>query len=160
MSTKSINLKHDDAVGLADIIEKDPRVGGPSEALKYCFEDAARIIPNWESVIEKAKELDYAKNIPERDIGVTRTFIVEDEVYIRVFNSVKEQLHMKKPQASFLTRLCIYASRVKYYEEKIENTEQQIIDIDGVELMRQVCEKTYELIKKGNIEDIERYLEV
>lgn len=159
MATKSINLKHDDAVGLADIVEKDPRVGGPSEALRYCFEDAARENPDWQKVIDEAKTLNYDVQIPESDIGVTRTFIVEDDVYSTVFSSVTKQLNMKKPQVSFLTRLCIYAARVKLFQQT-KQQEVVIKNIDSLELMKQVCNKTVELIRAGRISEIEKFLEV
>lgn len=163
MATKSINLRREDAVGLSVIIEKDPRVErGASEALRYCFEDAARDIPDWNKVREDAKGLDYEIKIPENDIGVTRTFLVEDEVYLKVFKSVVEQLNMKKPQVSFLTRLCIYAARLRlesknFNKKKIEVT---IEKVDGVELLRRVNEKAAKLIQAGEVEVINKFLEV
>lgn len=160
MITKSINMKHDDAVSLADIISKDNRFNGPSEALKYCFEDAAREIPHWEKVIEQAKKLDYKADIQESDIGATRTFLVEEEVYMSVLESVKEQFKMKKPQASFLTRLCLSNARIKFYFTKNKDLEIKAESIDAAELLLKVQMQALKLLKKGEFESITKFLEM
>lgn len=159
-ATKSINLKHDDAVGLSVIVEKDHRIErGPSEALRYCFEDAAREIPDWNDVLEKAKKLDYTIDIPESAVGITRTFLVEDKTYEEVFKSVCEQMNMKKPQVSYLTRLCIYAARLRLETGKEETRDAVKVEaVDGVSLLMRVNQKAAMLIKGGNLKKIEEFL--
>lgn len=166
MLTKSLRLTKVDAVGLAEIIQKDPRIEhGASEALRICFEDAAAniTITSWKEISEKAKKLNNsAIEIEESLLETTKTFLVDEEVFHIVRNSIIEELGLSRPRISFIARLCIYNARLNLYSEKEESekTEMKIKNVDAIDLFIHVNNKTAELIREGRIIDIEKYLEV
>ena len=131
MLSKSIKLNKQDNIGLADIVKNDPRVErGPSEALRICFEDAASNIPDWDEVMKKADdELEY----PENDTlegNDTKTFLVDEDIYSKVFESVCQQLNCTRPRASFITRLCIFNTRLKLHAQTAQIVDTRESDND------------------------------
>ncbi len=181
MLTKSIRLNKQDGIGLADIIANDPRVErGPSEALRICFEDAATFIPTWKDVKELARKLEYPENLVLEG-NDTKTFVVSEEVYCRVYNSICEQLGCTRPRASFITRLCIYNTRLKLRDEQLQekeklhlesldnihdagsgntekNTTINITNIEAVELLKEVNQKAANLIIRGDYRKVLDFL--
>lgn len=158
MLTKSIRLTKEDSIGLADIIKNDPRVErGPSEALRICFEDAATSIPIWREVNELAQKLDYTENVILEG-NETKTFLVSEDVFNKVFDSICAQFGSTRPRASFITRLCIYNTRLKLYDqsqekihsESINNIHSKVDEFKDLSTDDKLVE-IYKLLIKGGI---------
>lgn len=126
--TKSIRLTKEDAVSLADIVEKDPRVErGSSEALRICYEDAAANIPNWKEILEESRHLDYSgRDADDSKELSTISFLVGEKEFMAVLESVRSQMELSRPRISYITRLCIYAARLKLYQKQHER--QKVCD--------------------------------
>lgn len=162
MMTKSIRLTNSDSLFLADIVLKDQRIErGPSEAIRLCFEDAAKNIPSWKEVGEKAKK--FKKNDAENTESTfeTRTFKVEEKVFKMVRDSINNQLGLSKPRISFITRLCIYNAWLKLHKgvDDEEPINIEVKNVDAVDLFIRVSNRTAELFREGRISDIKKYLE-
>ena len=129
--SKSIRLTAEDRIGLADIVANDPRVErGPSEALRICFEYAALNIPNWKDVKEKAKSLDYPDGLKFEGCD-TKTFLVPKEVFGTVLESINTRLGTTRPRVSFITRLCIYNTRLKLHSVSCDTVPASLCETDG-----------------------------
>lgn len=123
---KSLKLNENDVLVLEEIVERDVRITTPAEAFTVAFEDAAAFSPNWKDVIEQSKTLQFEKHTPELAINSVKSFIVNTEDYIRVVDSVNDQLDTKRPRSSFVTRMAITALLIKLrnrseFKENIKN---------------------------------------
>ena len=146
MLNKSIRLTKEDVIGLQELIDHDPRIEkGQSEALYYCFKDAAANIPNW-SVVAKAKfKVKSDVEIDPADYSNIRTFSIEEQDFDKVVSSIKDQLCLMKPRISFMIRLCILAARMrlnseKTVEKKIAPVDVEKVRIDGISLIRKIAD--------------------
>ncbi|NLJ19385.1 hypothetical protein [Globicatella sulfidifaciens] len=148
MINKSIRLTKEDVFGLNEIINNDPRIEkGQSEALYYCFKDAATVIPEpeWRQVAKAKFESDRDIEISSDEYSNIRTFKIEQNDFDKVSNSIKEQLDMTRPRFSFIARLCILAARMRLRDErtrdeKIARVEIEKVNVDGVALIRKIAE--------------------
>ena len=115
MITKSIKLSKEDAINLADIVKKDPRLErGFSEAIRICCEDAALHIPRWDAVLKESKDLDYTgEDTDSSKESSTISFLVGEDTFYQILTSVREQLGYARPRSTFVTRLCIKAARLR-----------------------------------------------
>jgi hypothetical protein len=147
MLNKSIRLTKDDAVGLQEIINHDPRVEkGQSEALYYVFKDAADNIPVW-SEVAKVKFSNNSDVEIDQDYSSIRTFYIDENDFDTVVNSFYDQLNLKKVRISYMTRLCIAAARMKLKSEQtpemcinIPFVEADRVRVDGIALIRKLAE--------------------
>lgn len=147
MLTKSIRLKKADAICLSEVMENDPRVErGSSEALRICYEDAALNIPDWKNVVEIANKFEFDTEINENDLE-TKSFVVADDIFNRVVESINTQLEITNPRISFVTRLCIYAAKIKV-SDVAENT-MSATSFEEVELLRRIMNISVQMIRRG-----------
>ena len=117
MLNKSIKLSEKDRICLGDIIKRDHRMlKGPSEALRVIVEEAAENVPDWREVQRRADELGYPKELMiGTDIG---TFKIDEEAFLTVFGTIKQQLRLTKPRTSFVIRMCLLHARLKLQSDK------------------------------------------
>ncbi len=146
MISKSIQLTKADYAALKEIIDKNPRIEkGMSEALRICYEDATANIPNWKEVIKKSKSLDYPHMDEFTDKKVV-TFVVDENIFTKVYESIKNQLRLSRPRVSYVTRLCIQAAWVNLSADKEEilKPETSVVvgksTTDGIVLIRKFAE--------------------
>lgn len=114
MLNKSIKLKNSDAAYLSAILASDdPRVHnrGTSEVLHIIFDEAAQNTPNWKKVLKRGNELENSE-AEDSMTGETKTFLVSEENYNAVYESVSKQLQLQKPRGSYLTRLALLSFRL------------------------------------------------
>ncbi len=141
---KSIRLTAEDARGIQDMIQRDPRIEkGQSEALYYAFKDAAENIPDW-NIVANAKFDDTGIEM-DPDSGYTKSFSVDEQDFATVVESLKSQLNIQKVRISYMTRLCIMASRMRLNEISEKDVQKKggrkvSIKIEGVSLIRQIAE--------------------
>ena len=110
---KSLKLNDKDVLILDEIVERDVRITTPAEAFTVAFEDAATFSPNWKEVIEQSTTLEFEKNTSELTVNNVKSFIVDAEDYIKVVESVNNQIDTKRPRSSFVTRMAITALLIK-----------------------------------------------
>lgn len=147
MLNKSIRLTREDAIGLQEIINQDPRVEkGQSEALYYVFKDAANNIPVWSDVAKIKFNNDIDVEI-DSDYSNIRTFYIDENDFDTVVNSFYDQLNLKKVRISYMTRLCIAAARIKLKSQNspemgfsIPFVESERVRVDGIALIRKLAE--------------------
>lgn len=158
MLNKSIRPTKEDIIGIHKIIEGDMRVEkSQSEALFYAYKDAAENIPDW-NAIKKLKFNDDSE-VDDQTYGGTMSFMVDENDFEIVVESLKQQLNIEKVRISYMTRLCILAARTRLTPAE-NDAKVEIQNIDGVELLRRVNEKAARLIQSGNTEKIMQFLEV
>lgn len=159
MLNKSIRTTREDVIGLQKIIENDVRIEkSQSEALFYAYKDAAKNIPDW-NTIKRLKFDDSDIDIAEQAYGGTMSFIVDEKDFEVVVESLKKQLGIEKVRISYMTRLCILAARSRLTTGAKKESVVEIMELDGVELLRKVNEKAAILIKAGDTEKIMNFLE-
>ena len=110
---KSLKLNEKDVLILEEIVERDVRITTPAEAFTVAFEDAAAFSPNWKEVIEQSTTLEFKKNTSKLTVNNVKSFIVNSEDYIKVVESVNNQIDTKRPRSSFVTRMAITALLIK-----------------------------------------------
>ena len=57
--------------------------------------------------------LEFKKNTSELTVNNVKSFIVNSEDYIKVVESVNNQIDTKRPRSSFVTRMAITALLIK-----------------------------------------------
>ena len=125
---------------------------GPSEALRVIVEDAAEDVPDWRGVQRGADELGYPKELM---IGTDiATFKINEEAFLAVLGTIKQQLHLTKPRIAFVVRMCILNARLKLQsdkrigldEESIINEKSALLDnFRKLSIEEQLC-KIYQIL--------------
>jgi hypothetical protein len=158
---KSFRPTREDAIAIQKIMDGDPRIEKPSEALYYAYKDAAEKIPDWPAI--KKLKFDNEDNdieVDEQAYGGTMSFTVDENDFETVVNSLKQQLRIERVRISYMTRLCILAAartRLGSVEEKKEHV-VEVQNIDGVDLLRKVNEKAAQLILADKTDKIMEFL--
>lgn len=162
MLNKSIRLTKEDVIGLNEIINHDPRIEkGQSEALYYAFKDAATNIPNWSEISKKKFEGDKDIEISPDNYSNIRTFNIEEEDFVKVRNSLNEQLNLYRPRISYMTRLCILAARIRLKNNFSTNEISNNVEVDKVKINGVIIiKKLAELLESTSEEDVKKIMKI
>ncbi|MCB2300581.1 hypothetical protein [Clostridium tagluense] len=154
MYTKSIKLNREDAIGIEEMIQHDPRIEkGRSEALYYAYRDVAEAIKakliNWEDI----KKAEF-KDTPDIEIvfADTMTFAIEDNDFEVILASLRADLDITKVRISYMTRLCIKYARIKLQKKIVDEPMVKKIEverIDGIAIIHNLTE----LLQSSNEQD-------
>ena len=116
---------------------------GPSEALRVIVEDAAEDVPDWRGVQRGADELGYPKELM---IGTDiATFKINEEAFLAVLGTIKQQLHLTKPRIAFVVRMCILNARLKLQSDKRIGLSALLDNFRKLSIEEQLC-KIYQIL--------------
>ena len=143
MINKTMRQNIEVAMGVAEIMELNPRITKESEVFPYAYNQVATDIKtnsesvNWDDILL----LDFQDRKSNVEFSETRSITIDEEAYQIVLESYCQRPKIRRVQFAYLTRLVLLYTRKKLRDVKgleIQAEPEIIVEkINGIPLIRQ-----------------------
>lgn len=145
MISKTMRQNIEVAVGIAEIMELNPRITKESEVFSYAYNLVATDISTNRASVkwDEISLIDFKDRESNITFSETRAITVDEEDYRVVLEHFSARPGVKRVQFAYLTRLVLLYTRKKLRDMKeaaMESKFEIMVQIDGVSLIRQVAE--------------------
>lgn len=151
---KTVRFTKEDALGIRDIMMKDPKAETASKALYYAFKDAHENGFFIKQAANYHVKSDKNEVIDEAEYASPRSFSVEQTDWEAALEAYRTQLGVERVRISSLARLVI-----RNYRRKLKGdpkpVKEEIKNIDAIELLQKAFNHIIELAKAGEWRQLE-----
>ena len=168
MVHKSIKLDTRDIYFIQFILDKDiSSAQGPSQALRICFERAAYANYDWEEIAAERSGVHISDSIENETMNKYKEmpvgFVVEEQIFNRVFNQIKQALNLSKLRTAYVIRLCLFAHYRSLSSNKTlsnaDDNSSEVNELDMVKSLIELIERSRSSeVAKNKVEKIKQIL--